>query len=121
MRRLLACLLLLCVGISFPVAAGGLRLCLNACSIQTLEASGCCGERGGLPADEPDCCVEWEKAPDATTPPVPPESPSVPTRTLDRVAIHPLPVFDRLPHLGSPSERIRGPASRRAMLAIWRL
>ncbi len=121
MRRLLASVLLLCVGLSLPAAGGPLCLCVAG---WFEDASGCCDCCDHCGSDCSDECPWVESLPEAPAPESPTGLPPVPVMVLGNAAT-------ALPD--SPSQSlllldraapIRGPTTGpppRAMLAIWRL
>lgn len=129
MRRVIAALLLVCLGIMVPLAAMPVRLCLlehrvlvPGASECKVKKSKCCPDCGGH--HQKPCCVDLEEMPDATAPSVPEGLPAI-------VAIDlPAPVFVLPPAVlveDSTYEAavpIRGPDSPsawRARLEVWRL
>ena len=129
MRRAIAALLLVCLGILVPLATTPVRLCLleqrvlipGASECQERKSK-CCDDCGGH--HEKPCCVDLEEMPDATAPSLPEGLPAI-------VAIDlPPPVFVLPPAVlveASSYEAaipIRGPDSPsawRARLEVWRL
>ncbi len=117
MQRLLASILLFCVGFSLPAAGGPLCLCIAGWA---QDQADCCGH------DTKDCeCPKLERLPDAPVPESAPDVPSVPVIDLAWLP-------DVLRPTSAPplrdavfrADRIRGPTCAppdRAQLAIWRL
>lgn len=118
MQRLLASILLFCVGFSLPAAGGPLCLCIAGWAGQHAD---CCGH------DAKDCseeCPKLEGLPDAPVPESAPDVPSVPVIDLAWLPELPPMSAPRLRDAVAQAERIRGPTSAppdRAQLAIWRL
>lgn len=128
MQRLVAAILLACLGMMIPLAGSPLRLCLlenrllvggSGCGA---EKDPCCRDCGDSPEDP--CCVELEEMPDVPVPPVPDELPAPPVMDLPEPAfVAPPPVLAAVSvHLAATP--IRGPdtpAAHRAVLGVWRL
>ena len=134
MRRVIAALLLVCLGMIFPLAGSPVRLCLldhkllvpgfSSCSMETAKKAPCCHHGGKKDHDKSPCCLELDDLPDAT-PPATPDAvpPAMVTELPEPMFPAPLPVFHQEP-VFRPSMPIRGPdnpASRRAILEVWRL
>lgn len=125
MRKLLAALLLFCVGIMIPASASPVRVCLLELGLQSIqEDSKCCGdcEHG---KDQPDpCCHDLESLPDSPAPQDPVELPPAVVADLPPVLFaSPVPVLVCREGF-SVSEPIRGPTSPaacRAVFGVWRL
>jgi hypothetical protein len=128
MKRVIAAILLACLGMMIPLAGSPLRLCLleNRLLVGGLECGGekdpCCPDCGDRHEDP--CCVELEELPEAPAPAVPDDLPSPPVMDLPAPAfIAPPPLI----HGGSvhcASAPIRGPdtpAAHRSWLGVWRL
>lgn len=128
MRRVLSVLLLLCLGILFPLGASPVRLCLlenrlligDAPDCGT-EKTPCCPDCG---TDDESCCIGMDGLPDASTVPEPPSLPPVPAVEVPALAFAAPPADSAdVPRSVRPAP-IRGPDSpgtRRALLEIWRL
>ena len=123
-RQVIAVLLLLCLGLSAPAAGGSVRVCVAALMAAQVEDPDCCDDCGSSDDEHAPCCVELKKLPDAQSPAPMPVVPDVPVIDLgwQRILV--------VPESGIQAARvdrmrpIRGPtsaASRRAMMAIWRL
>ena len=82
MRRLIALLLLACLGMMIPLAGSPLRLCLleNRLLVGGSQCAGekdlCCPDCGDHHEDP--CCVQLEELPDAPVPGIPDELPAPP-------------------------------------------
>lgn len=128
MRRLIAVLLLACLGMMIPLAGSPLRLCLlenrllmggSECGA---EKDPCCPDCGDHHEDP--CCVELEELPDMPVPPAPDELPAPLVMDLPKpafVAARPV-ITDGSVHLAAAP--IRGPdtpSAHRALLGVWRL
>ena len=117
-RRLLASILLLCVGFSLPAVGGPVCLCVA----NLIQEANCCDDHSS------DCsgdCPKIEELPDAAVPGSAPEAPPVPVTDLadlpDTMVAPPL--MDAIGSL-ERADQIRGPTAgppSRALLAIWRL
>lgn len=129
MQKLMACLLLLCVGISIPAAATPC-ICLSELfgvdgSSSCAECSMCCSDCCSDEQDGPSvpCCLELEELPDAEIYSLQMVIPPASASDLDTQS--PLTCFDSLRVLTLEKDQdIRGPTLNglpRAMLAIWRL
>lgn len=128
MQRLVAAILLACLGMIIPLAGSPLRLCLLENRLLVggsdcgEEKDPCCPDCGDHHEDP--CCVELEEMPDVPVPPAPDELPAPLVMDLPKVAfVAPPPVItDGLVHLAATP--IRGPdtpAAHRAVLGVWRL
>lgn len=122
MRRILATLLLLAVGLSLPAVGGVAQICLHVWSQSGQDE--CCADCGDAPLDPEPCCVELKELPDAQVPAPTPGLPAVPV--LDRGWQAVLPAVDlaaplRGERLETPIRGPTSPAGRRSVLAIWRL
>ena len=129
MRRVIAALLLACLGMMVPLAATPVRLCLlehrllmPVSSECEAKKSKCCPDCGDH-HEEP-CCVDLEDLPDAPPPSFPEGLPAIAAIDL------PEPVFVLPPvvlvddSIFEAAVPIRGPDSpsvRRALLEVWRL
>lgn len=123
MRRLWACLLLLCVGIALPAVGGHAHICLAEWIANTPHHGDCCCDEGGNRPEKSECCIELERLPDGLQPAPQPVVPPAPV--LDLNLLETWPPQERIvsPGRGGQAERIRGPAPpsvRRALLAVWR-
>lgn len=124
-RRLLAALLLFCVGILIPASASPVRICLLEFELNASPAdSKCCSDCSrGTELPEP-CCVDLDELPDSTAPQLPVELPPV---IVTAVPAELSPVQSVTSVSGKnfvASTPIRGPtspAAYRAVLGIWRL
>lgn len=124
-RKIVAALLLFCVGILIPASALPVRFCLLEFELSSAQAdSKCCSDCSrGTELPDP-CCVDLDELPDSTAPQVPVELPPViVTEVLAEFRpIHALPWGSGENFVASPP--IRGPtspAAHRAVLGIWRL
>jgi hypothetical protein len=135
MRRLLAALVLACLGILIPAGGTSLRLCLlegrivphhNQAAQAALPATStkCCDDCRDEPASPQPCCLDLKELPDATAPPVHPELPAV--AVMDLELLHwiapPAPAIETA--IRTAATEVRGPtppALRRAMISVWRL
>jgi hypothetical protein len=128
MRRLIALLLLACLGMMIPLAGSPLRLCLlenrllaggSECGA---EKDPCCPDCGDHHEDP--CCVQLEDLPDAPVPGIPDELPAPPVMDLPASAfITPAPLI-RGGSVHLAATPIRGPdtpSAHRALLGVWRL
>jgi hypothetical protein len=126
MRRVIAALLLVCLGMMVPLAAAPVRLCLVEHRLLVAgcgaEKSPCCPDCGDH-HEEP-CCVELEDLPDAPAPSVPEGLPAMAVLDL------PAPVFVVPPAVlveasafeaAAPIRGPDSPAAWRALLEVWRL
>jgi hypothetical protein len=129
MRRAIAALLLVCLGILVPLAATPVRLCLLEQRLLVpgamecgLKESACCPDCGDH-HEEP-CCLDLEDLPDAPAPSFPQGLPAIAAIDL------PAPVFVLPPAVlvedsgFEAAVPIRGPdspAAWRARLEVWRL
>ncbi|MCH7229076.1 hypothetical protein [Haloferula sp. A504] len=122
MRRLLASVLLLCVGFSLPAVGGPVCLCVA----DLIHGQSCCGDC----CDDHGCdcaggCPKIEELPDAAVPGPTPEVPPVPVTDLaDLPETMVVPPLVSSAGALSRAESIRGPTTgppSRAVLAIWRL
>lgn len=125
MQRLLAALLLFCVGILIPASATPVRVCLLEFGLSSVKQDFPCCEDCNQGTDRPDtCCYDLEKLPDSLTPGIAVELPAaVVTDVL--VAWFPTLVMtfaasDRFP-VSAPIRGPTSPAAHRAVLGIWRL
>ena len=129
MRRVIAALLLICLGMMVPLAATPVRLCLLEhrllmpgvleCGLKKAKCCKDCGKHHETP-----CCVDLEDLPDATAPSFPEGLPAIAAIDL------PAPVFVLPPavlvedSVFVAAVPIRGPdspAAWRARLEVWRL
>lgn len=133
MKRLVAAMVLACLGITLPLAACPLRLCLvdgrvlvpgiDRCADDKSAPPDCCKNCQPDPQRDP-CCLDLEEMPDAPAPTPPDELVAPPSMDLPPPAfVAPPPVMTGGPvHLAATP--IRGPdspAARRALLGVWRL
>lgn len=125
MRKMLAVLLLFCVGMMILASAAPIRLCFLEFQAKSSQAeSKCCPEcsRG---TEQPDpCCHDLEELPDAPAPQLPTELPAVVIVDLPSTICPNLVVTEVDSRCFSVSEPVRGPtspAAYRAVLGIWRL
>lgn len=125
MRRLLAALLLVCVGILIPAGATPVRFCFLELGLNSAqEESKCCPDCNQDTKRPDPCCLDLEELPDARAPQLPRELP--PAVVVDAPSmLCPSPVMTVI-HRDSffESKPIRGPtspAAYRAVLGIWRL
>lgn len=128
MERLVATILLACLGMIIPLAGSPLRLCLlenrllvggSDCGEEKDPCCPDCGDHHEVP-----CCVELEKLPDVPVPPAPDVLPGPFAMDLPQPAfVAPRPTFTACSvHLAATP--IRGPdtpAAHRALLGVWRL
>lgn len=126
MRRLLAALLLFCVGILIPASASPVRICFLELGLNSYQSdSECCPDCSqGTELPDP-CCHDLEKLPDSGVPQLPVELPAaVVTDVPADLCAAPL-LIARFSLSDFPvSTPIRGPttpAAYRAVLGIWRL
>lgn len=131
MQRFIAALLLACLGITVPLAAAPLRLCLIEGRVlvpgvdRCAEAAppDCCKHCQADPEREP-CCLELEEMPDAPAPSTPENLPAPPVMDLPVPAFVAPPAIGCAPAVHSPATPVRGPdgpAAQRARLEVWRL
>jgi hypothetical protein len=125
MRKMLAVLLLFCVGIMIPTSASPVRICLLELHLDTSSTETKCCPDCSRETEQPEpCCHDLEELPDAPAPQSPTELPAVVLVDLP-AAICPSPmVAEGDSGCFSVSEPIRGPTSPtayRAVLGIWRL
>jgi len=126
MRKVVAMLLLICVGIMIPASASPARICFLEFGLKSCQAeSKCCPDcnrDSGLP--DP-CCMDLEELPDAPAPQLPVELPAaagadVPASFCAARRVLTEHYWER----SFVSKPIRGPtspAAYRAVLGIWRL
>jgi hypothetical protein len=128
MQRLIAAVLLVCLGMMLPSGGSPLRLCLleNRLLLGGAECGAekdpCCPDCGDHHEDP--CCVELEELPDSPAPLSPDLLPSPTVMDLPEPAfIAPPPLIaGGSVHLAATP--IRGPdtpAAHRAWLGVWRL
>ena len=124
-RRLLAVLLLFCVGILIPASASSVRICFLEFELNASPAdSKCCSDCSrGTEAPDP-CCVDLEELPDATAPQLPIELPpaivtEVPTELGPVHAVTWVSGENLV--VSTPIRGPTSPAAYRAVLGIWRL
>jgi hypothetical protein len=125
MRRVLAALLLFCVGMMIPASASHLRICfLDLGWHFSPEDSDCCDDCS-RDSEEPDpCCHDLEKLPDTSAPQDPVELPPVVVADILSGACLASHGFHLQRGYHLVSTPIRGPTSLvscRAKLGIWRL
>jgi hypothetical protein len=129
MRRAIAALLLVCLGVMVPLAATPVRLCLLEQRLLVpgaaecgLKKSACCPDCGDH--HESPCCVDLEDLPDAPAPTFPEGLPAIAAIDL------PAPVFvlppvvlveDSIYETAVPIRGPDSPAAWRARLEVWRL
>jgi hypothetical protein len=128
MQRIVAAILLACLGMMIPLAGSPLRLCLlenrllvggSGCGA---EKDPCCPDCGDSPVEP--CCVELEEMPDVPVPPAPDELPVPLVIDLPKLAfVAPRPVItDGSVHpAATPIRGPATPAAHRALLGVWRL
>ena len=128
MRKVIAMLLLACLGMMIPLAGSSLRLCLlenrllvggSECGV---EKDPCCPDCGDHHEDP--CCVQMDDLPDAPAPQAPDLLPAPLVMDLPEPAfVAPRAIFTACSvHLAATP--IRGPdtpAAHRALLGVWRL
>jgi hypothetical protein len=125
MRRVLAALLLFCVGILIPASASPVRICFLELGLNSFQADSKCCSDCSQGTEQPDpCCHDLEKLPDSPAPQLPVELPAaVITDVL--ACLSPAPAMTQMRKTCFPvSAPIRGPtspAAYRAVLGIWRL
>ena len=125
MRRMLAALLLVCVGILIPASASPVRICFLEFGWNSFQDdSKCCEDCSGRTEQPDPCCYDLEKLPDLGAPQNPVELPPVVVVDFPApVCLAPL-MIDLSGGCHAISTPIRGPTSPaacRAMLGIWRL
>ena len=125
MRRVIAAILLACLGIMLPGSASPIRVCLLDKGIFSADVDApCCPDCKKDLGEADPCCMDLAALPETPAPPVPPSLPPVPSITLQPGLI-PLPVFEVIPTgFYSEAASIRGPgppAAWRAVLGVWRL
>lgn len=125
MRKLLATLLLFCVGIMIPAAASPVRVCILELGMKSAQVDSKCCADCDHDSEQPDpCCHDLESLPDSPAPQDPLELPTVIVADLPPLPfVSPVPVLVCLEKF-SVSEPIRGPTSPaacRAVLGVWRL
>lgn len=124
-RRIIAALLLFCVGILIPASATPVRICLLELELSAeLQESKCCSDcnRG---TEQPDhCCLDLKELPDALASQFPVELPAVVVVDVP-LSLCPTPLETELISAFSYAcVPIRGPTSPsdyRAVLGIWRI
>jgi hypothetical protein len=118
MRRLIATILAICLGILLPAAAMPVRVCL----LDPAERSeNCCGS---CTTEHQDCCADLETLPDAPMPGGNFETPGFVGYASPAVSV----VLPRIPERIAPApcfalarKGIGPPAGRLAVLNVWRL
>jgi hypothetical protein len=128
MKRVIAAVLLACLGMMVPLAGSPLRLCLlenrlllggSECGA---EKDPCCPDCGDHHEDP--CCVELEELPDAPVPPAPDDLPVLPAMDLPGPAFaapRPVAAACSVHRAATPIRGPDTPAARRALLGVWRL
>jgi hypothetical protein len=133
MIRVFSFLVLLCYGISIPVVAAPIRVCLIGDMVllpgfttygeTPMHKDKCCPDCGD-PDEGGSCCLDLQQLPDAEYPAGPLVLPSLVCCELDvRIAVPPRPVI-LMETAHVPATPIRGPdspGSRRALLVIWNI
>ena len=125
MQRLLAALLLFCVGILIPASATPVRVCFLEFELSSLKQDSACCDDCSQGTDQPDaCCHDLEQLPDSLAPGAPVELPAA-VITDVVVAWFPMLVMaaaasDMFP-VAAPIRGPTSPAAHRAVLGIWRL
>jgi len=125
-RRLLAALLLICVGILIPASASPVRICLLEFGLSFSHAAAeCCPDCSpGTELPDP-CCVDLEELPDSGAPQLPVELPPAVVTEVPVAWCSALLIATRISPTSFPrSVPIRGPtspAAYRSVLGIWRL
>lgn len=126
MRRAIAALVLICLGVLAPLAATPVRLCLLE---HRLLVAGCGAEKTPYCPDcgdhqEDPCCLDLEDLPDAPAPSVPEGLPAivvidlpVPGFVLPPAVLAEASVFEAAVPIRGPDS----PAAWRALLEVWRL
>lgn len=125
MQKLLAVLLIFCVGMLIPASAMPVRVCLLELELSSVNPDSACCDDCSKGTDRPDgCCLDLEQLPDSLAPGVPVELPAA-VITDVAVAWFPTLVMAAVASDKSPvAVPIRGPtspAAHRAVLGIWRL
>lgn len=128
MQRLVAAILLACLGMMIPLAGSPLRLCLLENRL-LVGGSACGGEKDPCCPDcgdhhEEPCCVELEEMPDVPVPPAPDELPAPTVMDLPDPAFVAPPLVLAAGSVHLAATPIRGPdtpAAHRAWLGVWRL
>jgi hypothetical protein len=134
MRKTLAALLLVCLGILIPLAASPVRVCLldgtitsavfPAGSGDSCEDSECCPDCDRDADPEAPCCVDLDELPDSPVPHPPVELPPAVFAELPQHACPEAALAEPVRVVFTRSESIRGPDSPtayRAVLGVWRL
>ena len=125
MRRLLAALLLFCVGMLIPASATPVRVCFLEFELSSLKQDSACCDDCSQGTDRPDtCCYDLEKLPDSLAPGIAVE---VPAAVVTDVLVAWCPALvmtsaasDRFP-VSAPIRGPTSPTAPRAVLGIWRL
>lgn len=125
MRKLLAALLLFCVGILIPASASPVRICFLEIKLKLTQAdSKCCSDcKQGTEQPDP-CCHDLKELPDSGVPQLPVELPPVVITDLPADLPAALVITRICTENFTVSTPIRGPtspSSYRAVLGIWRL
>jgi len=126
MRRVLAALLLFCVGILIPASASPVRICFLELEMNSNQANSRCCTDCSQGTEQPDpCCHDLEKLPDSQAPVLRVELPAAMITDVP-AGLCPAPVMIARNSRGCfpESAPIRGPtspAAYRAVLGIWRL
>jgi hypothetical protein len=125
MRKLLAALLLFCVGILIPASASPVRICFLEFGLNSFQADSKCCPDCSQESEQPDpCCYDLEELPESGVPQLPVELPPaiVTDVPADFCPIHvvawtPRKSFEVFTPIRGPTS----PAAYRAVLGIWRL
>jgi hypothetical protein len=126
-QKVIAVLLLACLGILIPAAASPLRVCMLEKRVPSTEVhsdANCCSDCTRETDDREPCCMDLDALPDSS---VPQPSLSLPTTIVIDLPVELLspPPWIELGHgflaLTEPIRRSAPPAARRAVLGVWRL
>ena len=125
MRKLIATLLLFCVGMMTLTAASHTRICLIEMGLKWVqEDSPCCPDCDRESEQPSSCCIDLEKLPDATAPQFPTVLPDALLVEMPPELMVTWVALEWHTYTFAVSESIRGPtspAAHRAVLGIWRI
>jgi hypothetical protein len=123
MRKLIAVLLLFCVGLLTLTAASPTRICLIEMGLVSVaEDSECCPDCDRDEEQPSSCCIDLEELPEAIAPESPSELPNallVENPAELTVALMPLASWHRTFFVSEPIRGPTSPAAYRAVLGIW--
>lgn len=128
MKRFLAAMLTICIGILIPVSASQVRFCVVEHRMLGQEEPGCRSEKSSCCSEKDhtpdDCCLEVDELPDVPAISLRMEIPAIAVSDL------PPPIYQVPPvmpvekagiHAAAPIRGPDPPELRRALLEVWRL